>query len=119
MTQNINNDCINHPSVKGIITDLKMMIENLYLKFTTLREIIQELAKRFDENKICKQEIVCQVIKEILKDKIIEGKISERYIESCLPTEYKRKHIRKKVIETEQISVSQSNQGASLIQKDE
>jgi hypothetical protein len=119
MTQNINNECINHPSVKGIITDLKMMIENLYLKFTTLREIIQELAKRLDENKICKQEIVCQVIKEILKDKIIEGKISERYIESCLPTEYKRKHIRKKVIETEQISVSQSNQGASLIQKDE
>jgi hypothetical protein len=34
-----------------------------------------------------------------------------------LPTEYKRKHIRKKIIETEQISVSQSNQGASLIQK--
>ena len=70
-------------------------------------------------NKICKQEKICQAIKEILKEKIAEGKISERYIESCLPTEYKRKHIRKKIIETEQISVSQSNQGASLIQKDE
>ena len=37
-----------------------------------------------------------------------------------MPTEYKRKHNRKKSIETEQISVSQkSNQGTSLIQKDE
>jgi hypothetical protein len=111
--------CINHPSVKGIITDLKMMIENIYLKFTTVKEIIQELAKRLDENKICKQETICQAIKEILKEKISEGKISERYIESCLPTGYKRKHIRKKIIETEQISLSQSNKGASLIQKDE
>jgi hypothetical protein len=72
-----------------------------------------------DENKICKQEIVCQANKEILKEKIADGKISERYIEGCLPTEYKRKHIRKKIIETEQISVSLSNQSTSLIQKDE
>ena len=111
--------CLNHPSVNGIIADLKMMVEKLHFEFTKLRKIIQELAKRLDENKICKQEIICQAIKEILKEKIIEGKISERYIESCLPTEYKRKHIRKKIIETEQISVSQSNQSASLIQKDE
>ena len=119
MTQNINSDCINHPSVNGIIADLKMLVEELHFQFTKLRDIIQELAKRLDENKICKQEIICQAIKEILKEKISEGIISERYIESCLPTEYKRKHNRKKNIETEQISVSQSNQGASLIQKDE
>ena len=112
--------CINHPSVNGIIADLKMMVENLHLKFTKLREIIQELARRLDEEQICKQETICQTIKEILKEKIAEGKISERYIESCLPTEYKRKHIRKKIIETEQISVLQkNNQDASLIQKDE
>ena len=111
--------CINHPSVNGIITDLKIMIENLHLKFTTLREIILELARRLDEEQICKQENICQTIKEILKEKISEGKISERYIESCLPIEYKRKHNKKKIIETEQISVSQSNQGASLIQNDE
>jgi hypothetical protein len=107
---------INHPSVNGIIADLKMLVENLHLEFTKLREIIQELAKRLDEEQICKQEIICQAIKEILKEKIAEGKISERYIESCLPTEYKRKHIRKKSIETEQISVSQKK-GISIIQK--
>jgi hypothetical protein len=102
-----------------VLAELKMLVENLHLKFIKLREIIQELAKRLDENKICKQEIVCQANKEILKEKIADGKISERYIEGCLPTEYKRKHIRKKIIETEQISVSLSNQSTSLIQKDE
>ena len=110
-------DCINHPSVNGIIADLKMLVENLHLEFTKLREIIQELARRLDEEQLCKQEAICQAIKEILKEKIADGKISERYIESCLPTEYKRKHIRKKSTETEQISVSQkSNQSASLMQ---
>ena len=122
MSKSINSSIdysINHPAVNGIIADLKMLVEELHFQFTKLRDIIQELAKRLDENKICKQEIICQAIKEILKEKISEGKISERYIESCLPTEYKREHNRKKIIETEQISVSQSNQGASLIQKDE
>jgi len=68
---------INHPAVNGIIADLKMVVEKFHLEFTKMREIIQELAKRLDENKICKQEIVCQAIKEILKEKIAEGKISE------------------------------------------
>jgi len=111
---------INHPSVNGIIADLKMMVEELHFEFMKLREIIIELARRLDEEQICKQETICQAIKEILKEKIAEDKISERYIESCLPTEYKRKHIRKKIIKTEQISVSQkNNQVTSLIQKDE
>ena len=43
--------CINHPTVNGIIADLKMMVESLHLKFTKLREIIQELARRLDENR--------------------------------------------------------------------
>jgi hypothetical protein len=110
--------CTNHPSINGIIADLKIVVENFHLECTKLRDIIQELAKRLDENKICKQDIICQSIKEILKEKIDEGKISERYIESCLPTEYKRKHIRKKIIESEICSVSQ-NESASLIQMNE
>ena len=94
------------------------MVEELHLEFKKLREIIIELARRLDEEQICKQETICQAIKEILKEEIAEGKISVRYIESCLPTEYKRKHNRKKIIETEQISVLQkNNQGTSLIQK--
>jgi hypothetical protein len=110
--------CMNHPSVNGIIADLKMMVEELHFEFMKLREIIIELARRLDEEQICKQETICQAIKEILKEKIAEDKISERYIESCLPTEYKRKHIRKKIIESEICSVTQ-NKSAALIKKDE
>jgi hypothetical protein len=43
---------INHPAVKGIIADLKTMVEKFHFEFTKLRDIIQELAKRLDENKI-------------------------------------------------------------------
>src|SRR5688500_6014951 len=99
---------INHPSVNGIIADLKMMVEELHFEFMILREIIIELARRLDEEQICKQETICQAIKEIIKEKIAEDKISERYIESCLPTEYKRKHIRKRIIESEICSVTQN-----------
>jgi hypothetical protein len=56
--------CINHSSVNGIIADLKMMVEILDSNFTKLKEIIQELARRLDENKICKRETICQAIKE-------------------------------------------------------
>ena len=119
MSKSINsmNYSINHPALNGIIADLKILVEKFHFEFTKLREIIQELAKRLDENEICKQETICQAIKEILKEKIADGKISERYIESCLPTEYKRKHLRKKISETEICSVSQK--GISIIQKDE
>ena len=82
-----------------------------------MREIIIELARRLDEEQFCKQDTICQAIKEILKEKISEGKISERYIESCLPTEYKRKHIRKKIIESEICSVTQ-NKSAALIKNE-
>ena len=53
-----------------------MMVENL-LKFTTLREIIQELARRLDEEQICKQENICQTIKEILKEKMLKVKFQK------------------------------------------
>ena len=62
---------INHPAVNGIIEDLKMLVEKFHFEFTKLRDILQELAKRLDENKICEQEKICQAIKEILKKKIV------------------------------------------------
>ena len=34
-------------------------------------------------------------IKEVLKDKIREGKITAKWIEDCLPPEYKRKYTTK------------------------
>jgi hypothetical protein len=35
---------------------------------------------------------ICRKIKEILQDKIKDGKITEKWIEGCLPQEYKRKY---------------------------
>ena len=49
--------CINHPSVNGIIADLKMMVEKLHLEFTKLREIIQELAEDWMRNRFVNKRI--------------------------------------------------------------
>jgi hypothetical protein len=45
-----------------------------------------------DEDHVVKQDQICRKIKEFLKDKIQERKISEGWIEEWLPTEYKRKY---------------------------
>jgi hypothetical protein len=108
-----------YPSIHGIIVDLRIIVDDLNDRFKKFQEIILELARRLDEEKICKRDMICQTIKEILKDKMAEGKISERWIENCLPTEYKKRYNRKKTIKTEVSSVSQNNQSAALIQKDE
>lgn len=45
-----------------------------------------------DETKQCKKDEISRKIKYELKDKIDEGKISGRWIEKCLPDEYKRRY---------------------------
>ena len=84
------------PKFSDIISDLKRIIDLLGEKFETVRSLIQELARRLDESKICKTNEIGRKIKEILIDKIKEGKISERWIEKCLADEYKREHSGKK-----------------------
>lgn len=37
---------------------------------------------------------ICKRIKEILKDKIQQRKITEKWIEECLPKEYKRNYVK-------------------------
>ena len=84
------------PEFSDIISDLKRSVDLLGEKFETVRSLIQELARRLDESKICKTNEIGRKIKEILIDKIKEGKISERWIEKCLADEYKREHSGKK-----------------------
>jgi len=45
-----------------------------------------------DERKRCKRNEISITIKKILKDKIQEGKVTEKWIEECLPQEYKRQY---------------------------
>ena len=71
--------------IKGIIVDLKSVIDHISMNFTKASELIHRLARRLDESKQCEQDQICKRIKEILKDKIQEGKISQKWIEECLP----------------------------------
>jgi hypothetical protein len=64
----------------------------MHLRLTKAKELILETARQLDEEHVEEQDKICKKIKEILKDKIQEGKISEGWIQECLPREYKRKY---------------------------
>ena len=83
----------NDPRFKGIIVDLKVAIDEFGYNFTNFNEIIKELARRLYHYNIYQKDKICQVIKEILADKINEGKISSKWIEKSLPKEYKSKSV--------------------------
>jgi hypothetical protein len=78
--------------IEGIIADLRIVIDELDMNFANAKSLILELARRLDETKRCEQSQICRKIKEILQDKIKDGKITEKWIEGCLPQEYKRKY---------------------------
>lgn len=59
---------------------------------TNSKELVIELARRLDEEKICERNKISMLIKYILKDKIREGKITAKWIENCLPEDYKRRY---------------------------
>src|SRR5215212_6579475 len=97
--ENKNSDMSSSDSkiIDGIITDLRTTIDQFAIDFNTAKNLILELARRFDETKRCEQSQICRKIKEILQDKIKEGKITEKWIEECLPPEYKRRYARSEV----------------------
>lgn len=99
-----------YPSIHGIIVDLRAVVDSLDDKFKKFQDIILELAKRLDEDKICERSQISQAIKKILQDKIKEGKISSKWIEICLPKEYKRKYNDKNIDESQLSSLSVNDQ---------
>jgi hypothetical protein len=76
----------------GIIADLKLVIDQLYIDENNVKNLILELARRLDEDKLYERNQISRKIKNILGDKIKEGKITGKWIEECLPSEYKRKY---------------------------
>ena len=56
------------------------------------KTLIQELARRLDEAGKCDKNEISAKIKKILADKIKEHKITVKWIEECLPKEYKRSY---------------------------
>jgi hypothetical protein len=83
--------------IDGIIADLRITIDQIAINSNTAKCLILELARRFDETKRCEQSQICRKIKDILQDKIQEGKITEKWIEECLPPEYKRTYAKSEV----------------------
>ena len=86
------------PAIKGRIIDLKFRIDNIVEEQKTLAADILELAKQLNESNLCETDKISITIKEILKEKIQQGKISEKWIEECLPPEYKRKYEKRKEV---------------------
>src|SRR5215831_3959414 len=83
-------------NVKSIARSLRIAVEQMHLSLTKAKELILETARQLDEQHVEEKAKICKKIKEILKDKIQEGKISEGWIEECLPGEYKRRYTRTK-----------------------
>src|SRR5215467_4967527 len=79
-------------NVKSTARKLRIAVDQMHLGLTKAKELILETARQLDEQHVEEQAKICKKIKEILKDKIQEGKISEGWIEECLPREYKRKY---------------------------
>jgi len=80
--------------IKIVVVDLKAVIDRLDRNFTSAKSLILKLARLLDETKECKQSQICRKIKEILQDKIKEGKITKKWIERCLPQEYRRRYVK-------------------------
>jgi hypothetical protein len=80
--------------VYGMFIDLRLLIDDYHKGLNRAKELIREIARRLDEEREYERFTISARIKEILEDKIREGKITERWIEESLPSEYKRSYVK-------------------------
>jgi len=92
MNEEYDNSLSDDQTINGIITNLKLAVDQLSKDFVKAKDLVHELARRLDESKQCERDQVSRKIKKILKDKIREGKITAKWIEDCLSPEYTRKY---------------------------
>ena len=105
MNEECDNNLSDDQTINGIIVRLKLVVDQLSSNFVKAKDLIHELARFLDESKQCERDQVSRKIKEILKDKIREGKITAKWIEECLSPEYTRKYTPK----SEVTSLSKEN----------
>ena len=77
-----------------VVVNLRAVIDELDRNFTSAKSLILKLARLLDETKQGRQSQICRKIKEMLEDKINEGKITGKWIERCLPQEYRRRYVK-------------------------
>jgi hypothetical protein len=80
--------------IRVTIANLRNVIDQFG---TNSKELVIELARGINEEKICERNKISRLIKYILKDKIREGKITAKWIEDCLPEDYKRRYSKSEV----------------------
>lgn len=102
--------------VKVLVSDLKAAVDVMAVSSETVRDHILEIATQVDERQLCKQDEISRLIKRLLKDKIAEGKITERWIEDCLPKEYKRKYEKRSTSLSEMVESRQPD-GTVVLQE--
>jgi hypothetical protein len=78
--------------IENIIAKLRVVIDERDKNFADAKSLILELARHLDETRQCEETQICRKIKEMLADKIKDSKITGKWIEECLPQEYKRKY---------------------------
>lgn len=82
-------------TVYGMIIDLRVSVDDYHRHLIRAEELIQEIAKTLSQEEWkYEKSTICTRIKDILEDKIREGKITERWIEECLTSEYKRSYVK-------------------------
>ena len=89
--------------IENIIAKLRVVIEEHNKNFADAKSLILELARHLDETRQCEETQISRKIKEMLADKIKEGKIIKKWIERCLPQEYGRRYVK-----SEQSSLSRN-----------
>ena len=79
-------------AIECILNDLRVVIDKIDKNFDGAKKLILKLAEALFGTKQYEQSQICRKIKESLKDKITERKITKKWIEECLPKDYKRKY---------------------------
>ncbi len=108
-----------------LVATLKATIDGLDSTFTKAKDQILELARTLDESKQCERSRISRKIKDLLQDKIKEGKITSKWIHDCLPSEYKREYTKREVTSLlaeagkaeEIIELSSQSDGTTLTQE--
>jgi hypothetical protein len=83
--------------IVNLVAKLKFTIDRLDSDFKKAKDQILELARMLDESKQCERSHISRKIKELLEEKIKHGKITPKWIQDCLPSEYKREYNKREV----------------------
>ena len=88
-------DISQYPAIQKSVSSIILNIGEFEKTTDTCKTLLLKLCQDLLALNICEEHQVSITIKEILKDKINHNKITERWIERCLPQEYKRKYEKK------------------------